>query len=250
MVSSEGRNDILRQIAAVLILCRNAALGVSLRCGLERTAPRWRITLVAQQQEALALAISRQYCAIVIVSSDVAGPSPASLCERLRLADENCAILVLGSHFELPERVSVVQAGGDEFVPYPESSFEELQARICVAAHRRRFQIAKPKPEGVPQFASLAGFLCDSSAEVNLNGVRVPLTLHQWRLLKCLVAHKGRVVPAGTLSREAGLQDTAGHANLHNEVSRLRKRLSATPALRVITVRGHGYRLELVPRFV
>jgi two-component system OmpR family response regulator len=75
-----------------------------------------------------------------------------------------------------------------------------------------------------------------------MNGVRVHLTSHEFRVLSYLMHHRGRVVPQTELAEHVYERDAERDSNtVEVFIARLRKKIGASA---IVTVRGLGYRMD------
>lgn len=81
--------------------------------------------------------------------------------------------------------------------------------------------------------------------EVTVDGVAIPLTAKEYDLLHILLRHHGKVVRRERLLGEVWGGDYYGDTRtLDTHVAWLRKKVEAGGAMRIVTVRGIGYRLD------
>lgn len=150
-------------------------------------------------------------------------------------------VLLLTARGDAFSRVAGLEMGADDYLPKP---FEprELVARIQAVVRRVR----KSAPEQVSRFGD--GWQLDRLRRqlTSPQGVAMPLSGAESRLLSVLVAHAGRV-----LSRERLLELTrapgveVSDRSIDLAISRLRAKLGAADLIR--TVRGEGYLLDAAP---
>jgi len=128
-----------------------------------------------------------------------------------------------------------VAAGADEYVIVP-CSRQELALRVQLAL-RHSAQVRSPLIVG-----DLSLDLARHHATAA--GQPLPLTATEFRLLSCLVANVGRMVPWQQLLREAWLVEGSqgGRQMVKTGVYRLRRKLRHS-AVAILTVRGAGYML-------
>lgn len=101
--------------------------------------------------------------------------------------------------------------------------------------------------ESVPELAALGKFL------FNVNGQRlllesevVSLTDKECKVLKLLHQNFGELIPRETLMQEVWINEgVITGRSLDMFVSKLRKKLSRDPELRITNVHGKGYKLEI-----
>ena len=161
------------------------------------------------------------------------------LCRQWR-GHSTLPILMLTARGDEVDRIVGLELGADDYLPKPFSP-RELLARL--RALLRRSQMGRLAPVGeVLRFGRLE---IDSGAlEARLNGQTLPLTAHQFALLRALATHPGRV-----LSREALLELARGDTleafdrSIDVHISRIRAAIEddQKEPRRIITVRGAGY---------
>lgn len=84
--------------------------------------------------------------------------------------------------------------------------------------------------------------------EVTVSGAAVSLTAKEYDVLHILLRHHGKVVRRERLLGEVWGSDYYGDARtLDTHVSWLRKKIERGAGVRIVTVRGIGYRLDLTP---
>jgi DNA-binding response OmpR family regulator len=160
------------------------------------------------------------------------------ICRKLRAAGDT-PILMLTARGDAMDRVVGLEMGADDYLPKP---FEprELLARLRAILRRRRGD--PTAKDDVLRFGRLE--VDRGGRELRLDGVRCPLTSHQFALLLTLAENAGRV-----LSRDAimdaltGDQLEAFDRSIDVHVSRIRAAIEDDPKKprRIITVRGAGY---------
>jgi two-component system OmpR family response regulator len=165
-----------------------------------------------------------------------------SLCRALR-ARSSMPILMLTARGEETDRIVGLEMGADDYLPKPFSP-RELLARIKSILRRTHDGGAAA---AVREFR-FARWTLDVGAHhlVDAQGVVVPLSTGEFRLLRALVENGNRVMSRDQLmeslaGREAGPFDRT----VDVMISRLRRRLeddAREPAL-IKTVRNEGYLL-------
>jgi DNA-binding response OmpR family regulator len=96
------------------------------------------------------------------------------------------------------------------------------------------------------QLPSLGQFLFDVKAQQLLSGDNViKLTDKECKVLELLHKHFGELIPRETLLQEIWINEgVITGRSLDMFVSKLRKKISSDPALKITNVHGKGYRLE------
>jgi two-component system OmpR family response regulator len=180
---------------------------------------------------------------LIILDVMLPGEDGISLCRAVRQRSE-VPIIMLTARAEETERIVGLEVGADDYLAKPFSP-RELLARIKSVLRRAHALPPNMRREEV-RWYRFAGWTLDAVAR-NLtapDGVVVPLGATEFKLLRVLLEHPGRVLNRDQLielmlSRDAGPFDRA----LDVQVSRLRHRLreDAREPTIIKTVRGQGY---------
>ena len=146
-------------------------------------------------------------------------------------------VLMLTARDGIEDRVQALDVGADDYLGKP-FDFREFEARCRVLLRRNRGQAT--------EVMRIGGFEFDNAAHrVSLDGELLDLPNREYRLLEILIGRIGQVVGKDEIGNGLfGFDDEAGPNAIELYVARLRKKLVAAP-LRITTVRGAGYLLEL-----
>lgn len=199
-------------------------------------------TEVAWDGDEALVALAERQPDIVLLDWMLPGVSGIEVCRQIRRRREtrNLPVIMLTARGEEADRVRGLESGADDYVTKPFSP-SELVARVRAVMRR-----AKPTVDAETlTFADLTMDLL--SHRVQRNGRSVHLGPTEYRLLRHLMEHPGRVY-----SREQLLDAVWGH-NVYVEartvdvhIRRLRKALNAEGERDPIrTVRSAGYSLDL-----
>lgn len=181
---------------------------------------------------------------LIILDLMLPGMNGLEICQSLRASGVNLPILMLTAMSSLEDRVSGLRMGADDYLCKP-FEFKELLARM--EALSRRTRELQPKRSHLLQVHDLV--LDRDTMRVSRAGQVISLTARELALLELLMSAPGRL-----FSRERILANVWGQSEdpLTNVVDVYIRRLRAKiddpqPAALIQTVRGLGYRLELVP---
>lgn len=153
-----------------------------------------------------------------------------SVLKRWRDAGRTMPVLILTARDNWNEKVAGIDAGADDYLAKP-FELAELTARMRAVVRR-----GSSARGGSLAFGQLS--LDVGGRLALLAGQPLTLSAREWDLLVGLVEADGKTVP-----KERLLADGSTNA-LEVHVCRLRPRLEAA-GLRIRTVRGFGYRLEI-----
>ena len=183
---------------------------------------------------------------LVVLDIMMPGEDGLQLCRHLR-ATADVPIILLTAIIEDTDRIIGLEMGADDYLTKPFNP-RELLARI--RAVLRRSNSLPPRQQRRPANAVRFDrwtFEVGRRELVGADGVAVPLSTAEFRLLHVFLDHPGLV-----LSREQLLDLTVGRAadvfdrSIDNQVSRLRKKIEIdpkNPAL-IKTHWGGGYSFE------
>lgn len=155
---------------------------------------------------------------------------------RLRLSGMMAPVLILTARFDLDDRVSGLDAGGDDYLAKP-FDLPELEARI-------RALLRRSAGAGQHHYGDIAFEAATMQASVL--GRAVDLTAAEATVLGMLLRRPGRVV--SKMQFIEALYDHAAQKNpamIEVFISRLRRKLAeAQSQVSIRALRGLGYRLE------
>jgi DNA-binding response OmpR family regulator len=167
------------------------------------------------------------------------------VCRTLRADGIDVPVLMLTARGTVPERVAGLEAGADDYLVKP-FALEELAARVKALLRRR-------EPPGAEENLLTVGDLrADVAARrVWIGDEEVTLSRREFDLLRALLERAGRAVTRDRLFDEVWADEVDINSNaLDVHVSRVRARIASSRVVRIVTLRGVGYRLEAVPESV
>ena len=161
------------------------------------------------------------------------------VCRTIRSRGDRTPVLMLTAREEIPDRVSGLDAGADDYVAKP-FSLDELLARI-------RALLRRAEPEGTDDVVEALDIRIDLGRRQATRGTRVlDLTKMEFELLDLLVRNAGIVLERSTMyERVWGYDFGDDSKSLDVHISYLRRKLEEGDEPRIIqTVRGVGYVLR------
>ncbi|MEQ8411845.1 MAG: response regulator transcription factor [Erythrobacter sp.] len=206
----------------------------------------------AESAAAARARLAEQVPDLVLLDIMMPGEDGLSLCRHL-VETRRVPVIFLTARTEPTDRIVGLELGADDYVVKP---FEprELVARIRTVL-RRVARGRSPQEEAQDWHYLFEGWRLDPLKRrlTDAEGVLVPLSTAEFRLLRALLDHPRAVMDRDQLldmvqGRSAHLFDRA----VDNQISRLRRKIetdSRNPLL-IQTVRGGGYRLAAEVRRV
>ncbi len=185
--------------------------------------------------------LAREPVDLIVLDLMLPGEDGLTLCRTLR-AQSTVPVIMLTAKGDETDRIVGLEIGADDYLPKPFNP-RELLARIKTVLRRTGTGNAT---RGEPKRLRFADWVLDVTARHLLDpqGVILPLSGSEYRLLRIFLAHPQRVLSRDQLldltqGREAGPFDRS----IDVQVSRLRQRLreAAREPVIIKTVRNEGY---------
>lgn len=176
---------------------------------------------------------------VLIVDRMLPGLDGLSLVKTIRAAGVRTPVLFLSTLGGLDDRVSGLEAGGDDYLVKP-FAFSELAARVNALG--RRLPLAAQAT--VLKVGDLEMDLLERT--VMRQGKSIELQPREFRLLEYLLRHAGQVVTRTMLLESVwDFHFDPRTTVVETHMSRLRAKIDRDFGLELIhTVRGHGYSLH------
>jgi DNA-binding response OmpR family regulator len=187
---------------------------------------------------------------LIILDVNLPGVDGFEVCRNLR-RDMQMPILMLTARFDEIDRVVGLEIGADDYITKP-FSMRELMARV--KAHLRRERIHSESetvsmPGGQPEESLKFGDLAIDQIrhEATIAGKALALKPKEFELLLFMATHVGRALSREYLLERVWGWDYEGNTRTVDvHIRWLREKIEANPSnpVRIITVRGSGYRFE------
>jgi len=187
---------------------------------------------------------------LIILDIMLPGMDGFEVCRILR-QETNIPVLMLTARDDEVDRVVGLEVGADDYLPKP-FSMRELIARVKALLRRVRMmreEVNAAIQEGhIPQVMTFDNLEIDlSRREVRLDDKVVPCKPKEFELLTFMGQHKGRVLSRDfILERVWGWGFVGDSRTVDVHIRWLREKIEEIPEkpIRIITVRGAGYRFE------
>jgi len=207
------------------------------------TQAGFRVTAVGDGK-AMRRALETNRIDLVVLDLMLPGEDGLTLCRELRARSNSLPVLMLTARGDEVDRIVGLEMGADDYLAKPFNP-RELLARIKTILRRAHALPPNLELAAAKSFRFAGWTLAVATRDVTApDGLVVPLSGAEYRLLRVFLDHPQRVLPRDQLlelanRREAILFDRS----IDVLVGRLRKRLgddSKEPTL-IKTVRGEGY---------
>ena len=196
----------------------------------------FEVQLAATGGELLERVGDSQPADVLVIDIGLPDADGRDVCQALRARGIHTPVLFLTARDAVVDRLAGFDAGGDDYLTKP-FHFAELAARLHALLRR----------VGATGAVEAAGLRLDPVTHTaGADGVEVPLTPTEFRLLARLLARPGEAVRRNTLVRAGWPHGAIVRENtLDAYVARLRRKLrDIQGAPQIVTVHGVGYRIE------
>jgi DNA-binding response OmpR family regulator len=176
--------------------------------------------------------------ATVVLDLMLPGLSGRAICKEIKAWSIDTPVIVLSAVTEVADKVLLLETGADDYMTKPFSP-RELLARVQ-AMIRRAARKSEGRSHGFGDVS--VDFV---KMEIRKAGALVPLTAHEFKLLRFFLDNPGRVIPRDELLNDVwGLSFHLTTRAVDNQILKLRQKLEADPANPVYfrTVHGIGYK--------
>ena len=160
-----------------------------------------------------------------------------TVCKEIRAEGITCPILVVSTQSEIPDKVTMLKIGADDYITKP-FNMEELIARIN-ALTKRPYEI-------LDEVMTLDDLTIDTNTQtVTKGGQDIYLTRREYMLLNCFARNEGRIITRGRILEEVWDRDASPFTNtIETHIRNLRKKIESKNKRMIYTINGRGYRLN------
>ncbi|MGE5248860.1 MAG: response regulator [Bacteroidota bacterium] len=188
---------------------------------------------------------------LIVLDIMLPGLDGFEVCRILR-REMSMPILMLTARDDEIDRVVGLEVGADDYLTKP-FSMRELVARVKAQLRRSRMiedELEKhrtdgPPPQDILNFGNLV--INRTRGEVTLDGAALQLKPQEYQLLLFFGEHRGQMLSRDfLLERLWGWDFTGDSRTVDVHVRWLRQKIEVDPShpVRIITIRGGGYRFE------
>jgi len=201
------------------------------------TAEGYEVHIEGEGPAGLA-AVKSMKPAAVVLDLMLPGLSGRTICKEIKSWSTDTPVIVLSAISEVADKVLLLETGADDYITKPFSP-RELLARVQAAMRRN-----KKKVETLP--SSFGDISVDFvTMEARRADALIPLTAHEFKLLRFFLDNPGRAVAREELlSGVWGLSFHLTTRTVDNQILKLRQKLESDPAnpIHFRTVHGVGYK--------
>ena len=184
-----------------------------------------------------------------VVVADVMMPNMDGfeMVRRIRNKDVSTPVLFLTALSETEDVVRGFEAGANDYLRKP---FGMLELIVRIKALVSRVFISAEAPQEEPTKYVIGDYQLDTLKEQlifaneNITATVIPRSQRESEILRLLCSNKGEVVDNKDVLLELWGDDSYFNTrSLHVFITKLRRKLSRDPRVRIINVRGIGYKL-------
>ena len=222
----------------ILVVEDDDQMGELIQRGLH--AEGYEIVRTGNGMDAL-IAINNDDFALAAIDVMLPGMSGFEICRRIRDSGNTMPVLLITARDTVEDRVFGLDSGADDYLTKP-FAFAELTARVRAMLRRHSM--------GTPASLELGRLAIDSrDLKVTVAGRIVSLSPKEVALLRLLCSHAGETVDRTTILEEIWNGTEHIDPNIVDQyISYLRRKIDSDAAgIRIVTVRGAGYAVELTP---
>ncbi|KAA9325665.1 response regulator transcription factor [Adhaeribacter soli] len=168
-----------------------------------------------------------------------------TLAKEIRIKNAVLPIIFLTAKARQEDRILGLTIGADDYLTKP-FSLEELHLRLKAILKRVQPNVPLPAVNNDQQLVFGQSSLDIANQLLTVKGVSQTLTLKETEVLRLLAQHKNAIVKRDTILKTVWEDNGYFVArSMDVFISRLRKYLKPDESLRIASVHGVGYKLEI-----
>ncbi len=177
------------------------------------------------------------------------------MVRRIRKTDSRTPVLFLTARSAVNDVVEGFELGGNDYLKKP-FAIQELIVRIKSLCHRASAgnisseeqeggNVSPDNPDAADQWLSIGRYRLNVTSQIlQLDGKDTELSHRESEILRMLVESKNNVVESKDILLQLWGDDSFFNSrSLHVFITKLRHKLSADENIRIINVRGIGYKM-------
>ncbi|GAB3121274.1 response regulator transcription factor [Glaciibacter psychrotolerans] len=220
----------------ILVVEDDEQMGALIERGL--VADGYDVLRLSNGMDAL-IAVAHEDFGLAAIDVMLPQMSGFEVCRRIRETGSTMPVILLTARDTVEDRVFGLDSGADDYLTKP-FAFAELTARVRALLRRQSM--------GTPLTLELGRLVLDSrDLRVSVAGHTISMSPKEFSLLRLLCSRAGAVVDRTTILEE--IWDGTLHIDpniVDQYISYLRRKIDSVAAgIRIVTVRGTGYTVEL-----
>lgn len=220
----------------ILVVEDDEQMGALIERGL--VAEGYEVLRISNGMDAL-IAVTHEDFGLAAIDVMLPQMSGFELCRRIRETGNTMPVILLTARDTVEDRVFGLDSGADDYLTKP-FAFAELTARVRALLRRQSM--------GTQLTLELGRLVLDSrDLRVSVAGHTISMSPKEFALLRLLCSRAGATVDRTTILEE--IWDGTLHIDpniVDQYISYLRRKIDTEAAgLRIVTVRGSGYTVEL-----
>jgi DNA-binding response OmpR family regulator len=218
----------------ILIVEDEEAIASVVQKGLEEAG--YRVAVARDGRDGLEKARERRFH-LLILDIMLPGLDGLTICREIREDRNPVPILMLTAKDAVPDRVTGLETGADDYLPKP-FEFPELLARVGALLRRDKLHRSR--------LIEVADLKIDTGAHrVERAGREIALSSREYELLEALASQEGRVLTREVILDRIWMAEDSFSNTVDVYIGSLRKKVDAGHSLKLIrTVHGVGYTLR------